>query len=220
MIFKKGLILVFMLCFFASCSSQNKMETEDIFIEKISNEETEKTNEEAPKKQGFEPRIIKNQETGEYIIQVYVPETATHDEIYKTIMDIQLKKRKNFLNDNIIIVAYSDEDFINKRLIGTHAQWKMEKGATKYMKILQRTEQLTPENKKDFLEYLQIIEALQDSGDDLKKAKKEAEPLMKAKHPENYKDIIQKAEKYLYGIENEKTEEEKLMESAENPKSQ
>ena len=135
-------------------------------------------------------------------------------------MDIQLKKRKNFLNDNIIIVAYSDEDFINKRLIGTHAQWKMEKGATKYMKILQRTEQLTPENKKDFLEYLQIIEALQDSGDELKKAKKEAEPLMKAKHPENYKDIIQKAEKYLYGIENEKTEEEKLMESAENPKSQ
>ena len=132
-------------------------------------------------------------------------------------MDLQLKKRKDFLNDNIVIVAYSDEDFINKRLMGTHAQWKMEKGATKYMKILPRTEQLTPENKKDFLEYLQIIEALQDSGDDLKKAKKEAEPLMKAKHPENYKDIIQKAEKYLYGIENEKTEEEKLMESAENP---
>ncbi|UTY32631.1 DUF192 domain-containing protein [Treponema putidum] len=39
MIFKNGLILLFMLCFF-SCSSQIKMETEEIFIEKISNEET------------------------------------------------------------------------------------------------------------------------------------------------------------------------------------
>ena len=218
---KKLLLFLCLGVLIVSCGDEESKETSP---ERKVDKQVEKTNEEAPKKQGFEPRIIKNQETGEYIIQVYVPETATHDEIYKTIMDIQLKKRKNFLNDNIIIVAYSDEDFINKRLIGTHAQWKMEKGATKYMKILQRTEQLTPENKKDFLEYLQIIEALQDSGDDLKKAKKkakkEAEPLMKAKHPENYKDIIQKAEKYLYGIENEKTEEEKLMESAENPKSQ
>ena len=46
MIFKKALIAVLMLCFFASCSSQNTMETEDIFIEKISNEEIEETNEE------------------------------------------------------------------------------------------------------------------------------------------------------------------------------
>ena len=35
MIFKKVIIVFLMLCFFASCSSQNKMETEDIFIEKI-----------------------------------------------------------------------------------------------------------------------------------------------------------------------------------------
>jgi len=41
MIFKKGLILVFMLCFFASCSSQNKMETEDIFIKDICERLTE-----------------------------------------------------------------------------------------------------------------------------------------------------------------------------------
>ena len=47
MIFKKALITILMLCFFASCSSQNTMETEDIFIEKISNQETEETNEEA-----------------------------------------------------------------------------------------------------------------------------------------------------------------------------
>ena len=46
MIFKKVLIVFLMLCFFASCSSQNKMETEDIFIEKTSREETEETNEE------------------------------------------------------------------------------------------------------------------------------------------------------------------------------
>ena len=51
MIFKKALITILMLCFFASCSSQNKMETEDIFIEKISkDEETEEKNEEPVKK--------------------------------------------------------------------------------------------------------------------------------------------------------------------------
>ena len=49
MIFKKALITILMLCFFASCSSQNTMETEDIFIEKISNEEIEETNEETKK---------------------------------------------------------------------------------------------------------------------------------------------------------------------------
>jgi len=40
MIFKRGLILVFMLSF-SSCFSQNKMETEDIFIEKILKDETD-----------------------------------------------------------------------------------------------------------------------------------------------------------------------------------
>ena len=45
MIFKKALIAVLMLCFFASCSSQNTMEIEDIFIEKNLNEEIEETNE-------------------------------------------------------------------------------------------------------------------------------------------------------------------------------
>lgn len=165
----------------------------------------------------FEPRIIKNKETGEFIIQVYVPETATHDEIYKIIMDIQQAKRKDFLNDNIVIVAYSDEDYINKRLLGTHAQWKMEHGVTKYMKIYPKTEKLSPEDKKDFLEYLQLVEALQDTGDDLKKSKLEAGKLMKARHPENYSDIIKRAEKYFYGIEKEKTEEEKLKDQINNP---
>nr|DAU73215.1 MAG TPA: hypothetical protein [Caudoviricetes sp.] len=165
----------------------------------------------------FEPRIIKNKETGEFIIQVYVPETATHDEIYKIIMDIQQAKRKDFLNDNIVIVAYSDEDYINKRLLGTHAQWEMEHGVTKYMKIYPKTEKLTPEDKKNFLEYLQLVEALQDTGDDLKKSKLEAGKLMKARHPENYSDIIKRAEKYFYGIEKEKTEEEKLKDQINNP---
>lgn len=52
MIFKKGLILLFMFCFFSSCVSQSKMETEDIFIEKISDEETKETakNEDSVKK--------------------------------------------------------------------------------------------------------------------------------------------------------------------------
>lgn len=167
----------------------------------------------------FEPIIIKNKETGEFIIQVYVPETATHDEIYKIIMDIQQVKRKDFLNDNIVIVAYSDENYINKRLLGTHAQWKMERGVTKYMKIYPKTEKLSPEDKKDFLEYLQMVESLQDTGDNLKKSKLEAEKLMKARHPENYSNIIKRAEKYFYGIEKEKTEEEKLKDQINNPNS-
>ena len=49
-----------MLCFFASCSSQNKMETEDIFIEKISREETEETNEEAKTEESVKKNIEKN----------------------------------------------------------------------------------------------------------------------------------------------------------------
>ena len=53
MIFKKVLIVFLMLCFFASCSSQNKMETEDIFIEKISREETEETKKEAKIQEGM-----------------------------------------------------------------------------------------------------------------------------------------------------------------------
>ena len=59
MIFKKVIIAFLMLCFFASCSSQNKMETEDIFIEKISREETEETNEEAKTKESVKKNIEK-----------------------------------------------------------------------------------------------------------------------------------------------------------------
>ena len=55
MIFKKALITILMLCFFASCSSQNKMETEDIFIEKISKDEkNEETKTEEPVKKNIE----------------------------------------------------------------------------------------------------------------------------------------------------------------------
>ena len=80
-------------------------------IKSDSNVKTENKNSDTPEtEKKFEPRIIKNKETGEFIIQVYVPETATHDEIYKIIMDIQQAKRKDFLNDNIVIVEYSDED--------------------------------------------------------------------------------------------------------------
>ena len=59
MIFKKALIAVLMLCFFASCSSQNTMETEDIFIEKISNEEIEETNEETKIEEAVKKNIEK-----------------------------------------------------------------------------------------------------------------------------------------------------------------
>ena len=209
---KKLLLILCLGILIVSCEDENKEKT----AEKKSDKKIEETNKKIQKKsKNFEPRIIKDEKTGEYIIQVYVPETATHDEIYNTIMDIQLKKRKDFLKDNIIIVAYSDEDFINKHLMGTHAQWKMEKGATKYMKILPRTEQLSPKNKKNYLEYLQLVNSFLDYGDNLEKSKQEAEPIMRTRHPKDYKEIIKEANKYLYGIENEKTEEEKLMDSAD-----
>ena len=175
---------------------------------KKNNNKFEKQNIQTSKKQkdpkSFAPQIIRNEKTGEYIIQVYVPEMATRDEIYKTLINIQKQKEKEFLSDNIVIAAYSDIDFTNKNLLGTHAQWKIEKGITKYMKILPKTEQLNSEDKKNFLEYLQVVNSFLDYGDNLKKSKQETEIIIKARHPKNYKKIIQKSEKYLFGIENEK----------------
>jgi hypothetical protein len=167
----------------------------------------------------FEPRIIKNQETGEYIFQIIVPETATHDEIYRALINGYEKRGKDFLEDNVIVVAYSDERFFNKRLLGTHGQYKIRRNTNTFpaIKILPKTENITEEDKLQYLEYLQIVEALQDTGDDLKKSKLEAGKLMKARHPKNYSDIIKKAEKYIYGIEKEKTEEEKLKDQINNP---
>lgn len=189
-------------------------------IKSDSNVKTENKNsdtQETEKK--FEPRIIKNKETGEYIFQIIVPETATHDEIYRALINGYEKRGKDFLEDNVIVVAYSDERFFNKRLLGTHGQYKIRRNTNTFpaIKILPKTENITEEDKLQYLEYLQIVEALQDTGDNLQKSKQEAEKLMKARHPENYSDIIKKAEKYLYGIENEKTEEQKFMDSANNP---
>ena len=167
----------------------------------------------------FEPRIIKNKETGEYIFQIIVPETATHDEIYRALINGYEKRGKDFLEDNVIVVAYSDERFFNKRLLGTHGQYKIRRNTNTFpaIKILPKTENITEEDKLQYLEYLQLVEALQDTGDDLKKSKLEAGKLMKARHPENYSDIIKRAEKYFYGIEKEKTEEEKLKDQINNP---
>lgn len=183
----------------------------------VKTENKNSVNQETEKK--FEPRIIKNKETGEYIFQIIVPETATHDEIYRALINGYEKRGKDFLEDNVIVVAYSDERFFNKRLLGTHGQYKIRRNTNTFpaIKILPKTENITEEDKKDFLEYLQLVEALQDTGDDLKKSKLEAGKLMKARHPENYSDIIKRAEKYFYGIEKEKTEEEKLKDQINNP---
>lgn len=189
-------------------------------IKSDSNAKTENKNSNTPEtEKKFEPMIIKNQETGEYIFQIIVPETATHDEIYRALINGYEKRGKDFLEDNVIVVAYSDERFFNKRLLGTHGQYKIRRNTNTFpaIKILPKTENITEEDKLQYLEYLQIVEALQDTGDNLQRSKQEAEKLMKARHPENYSDIIKKAEKYLYGIENEKTEEEKLKDQINNP---
>ena len=195
-----------------------KVDTETQKKDKKANNEQKQETEKKQENPKEEIEVTKNNKTGEYILQILVPENASHDEIYKAIMSSQLeKRRKDFLNDDIIVAVYSDKNFMYKGLLGTHAQWKVKKGVEEYMKISPKTEKISDEERKLYLEYLEIVNSLLDTGDELKKAKQEAEALMKARYPENYKEIIKKAENYLWGIEKEKTEKEKFEEQMKNP---
>lgn len=59
MIFKKVIIAFLMLCFFSACSGQDTMKTEDIFIEKISNEKIEESNKETKTEEAVKKNIEK-----------------------------------------------------------------------------------------------------------------------------------------------------------------
>ena len=88
MIFKRGLILVFMLSF-SSCFSQNKMETEDIFIEKILKDETDeetKTEDSVKKnieKISVELAIISVQQQRGFMERKLIPEGTKMIFLYK-----------------------------------------------------------------------------------------------------------------------------------------
>ena len=154
--------------------------------------------------------VTKNSDTGEFIIQIIVPETATYDEIYEALQDVQLRTRKEYSEDNIMIVAYSDARFTYKGLFGTHGQYKLSKGIEDYMKISPKTKDLTETDKKAYSDYLSVLTSNLSADSDLEANKKDAYSFIKAKYNEQ---VAKDAEKYLFGIEKEKTEKEKMMES-------
>ena len=154
--------------------------------------------------------VTKNSDTGEFIIQIIVPETATYDEIYEALQDVQLRTRKEYSEDNIMIVAYSDARFTYKGLLGTHGQYKLSKGIEDYMKISPKTKDLTETDKTAYSDYLSVLTSNLSADSDLEANKKDAYSFIKAKYNEQ---VAKDAEKYLFGIEKEKTEKEKMMES-------
>ena len=173
---------------------------------------------EQPKKEVEQPKqepkqdytVTKDNSKGMFIIQVIVPETATETEIYRALQDTQMKVRKEFMEDNIMIVAYSDARFTYKGLLGTHGQYKLSKGIEDYMKISPKTKDLTETDKKAYSDYLSVLTSNLSADSDLEANKKDAYSFIKAKYNEQ---AAKDAEKYLFGIEKEKTEKEKMMES-------
>lgn len=173
---------------------------------------------EQPKKEVEQPKqepkqdytVTKDNSKGMFIIQVIVPETATETEIYRALQDTQMKVRKEFMEDNIMIVAYSDARFTYKGLLGTHGQYKLSKGIEDYMKISPKTKDLTETDKKAYSDYLSVLTSNLSADNDLEANKKDAYSFIKAKYNEQ---VAKDAEKYLFGIEKEKTEKEKMMES-------
>ena len=84
---KKLLLILCLGILIMSCGKKNNNKFEKQNIQTSKNQKDPKS---------FAPQIIKNEKTGEYIIQVYVPEMATRDEIYKTLINIQKQKEKEF----------------------------------------------------------------------------------------------------------------------------
>ena len=173
---------------------------------------------EQPKKEVEQPKqepkqdytVTKDNSKGMFIIQVIVPETATETEIYRALQDTQMKVRKEFMEDNIMIVAYSDARFTYKGLLGTHGQYKLSKGIEDYMKISPKTKDLTETDKKAYSDYLSVLTSNLSADSDLEANKKDAYSFIKAKYNEQ---IAVDADKYLFGIEKEKTEKEKMMDT-------
>ena len=124
-----------------------------------------------------EVRVTKNKENGDFVLQIIVPENATEEEISRILMDTAVANKKRFQGDNIMVVAYSDEHYMYKSLLGTHGQMRLINGGTDFIKISPK-ENINAEDKKDFKEYFDLYQGFKDFGDDDETARKETQTML------------------------------------------
>lgn len=160
-------------------------------------EENKVTNEDV--KQNNEVRVTKNKENGDFVLQIIVPENATEEEISKILMDTAVANKKRFQGDNTMVVAYSDEHYMYKSLLGTHGQMRLINGGTDFIKISPK-ENINAEDKKDFKEYFDLYQGFKDFGDNNEIARKETQEMLCARNKERCKEIVKKSEKYFFDI--------------------
>ena len=160
-------------------------------------EENKVTNEDI--KQNNEVRVTKNKENGDFVLQIIVPENATEEEISRILMDTAVANKKRFQGDNIMVVAYSDEHYMYKSLLGTHGQMRLINGGTDFIKISPK-ENINAEDKKDFKEYFDLYQGFKDFGDDDETARKETQTMLCGRNKERCKEIVKKSEKYFFDI--------------------
>ena len=146
-----------------------------------------------------EVRVTKNKENGDFVLQIIVPENATEEEISRILMDTAVANKKRFQGDNIMVVAYSDEHYMYKSLLGTHGQMRLINGGTDFIKISPK-ENINAEDKKDFKEYFDLYQGFKDFGDDDETARKETQTMLCGRNKKRCKEIIKKSEKYFFDI--------------------
>lgn len=178
--------------------AKNKAEKEKKQAELAKKKEENKTSSESTKLSN-EVRVTKNKENGDFVLQIIVPENATEEEISKILMDTAVANKKRFQGDNTMVVAYSDEHYMYKSLLGTHGQMRLINGGTDFIKISPK-ENINAEDKKDFKEYFDLYQGFKDFGDNNEIARKETQEMLCARNKERCKEIVKKSEKYFFDI--------------------
>ena len=178
--------------------AKKKAEKEKKQAESAKKKEENKTSSESTKSSN-EVRVTKNKENGDFVLQIIVPENATEEEISKILMDTAVANKKRFQGDNTMVVAYSDEHYMYKSLLGTHGQMRLINGGTDFIKISPK-ENINAEDKKDFKEYFDLYQGFKDFGDNDETARKETQEMLCARNKERCKEIVKKSEKYFFDI--------------------
>ena len=178
--------------------AKKKAEKEKKQAESAKKKEENKTSSESTKLSN-EVRVTKNKENGDFVLQIIVSENATEEEISKILMDTAVANKKRFQGDNTMVVAYSDEHYMYKSLLGTHGQMRLINGGTDFIKISPK-ENINAQDKKDFKEYFDIYQGFKDFGDNDETAKKETQAMLCARNKERCKEIVKKSEKYFFDI--------------------
>ena len=202
-----GFIVFFWVVFVSISSNNQALEKNETDVTKTEvkkqtepskkKEENKVTNEDV--KQNNEVRVTKNKENGDFVLQIIVPENATEEEISKILMDTAVANKKRFQGDNTMVVAYSDEHYMYKSLLGTHGQMRLINGGTDFIKISPK-ENINAQDKKDFKEYFDIYQGFKDFGDDDETARKETQTMLCGRNKERCKEIVKKSEKYFFDI--------------------